>query len=57
MNKGKKYKCCLCKEHKVGYGNIPAPVKKRGLCCDECNIKTVMPARMIAIYGRTENLT
>ena len=40
-------KCCLCgKDILQPYGNNPEPVKHEGLCCDECNIKIVVPARL-----------
>ena len=37
--------CCLCGKRFKGYGNNPDPVKKEGLCCDECNEKIVIPVR------------
>jgi len=54
----KKYTCCIChKEFTTNqkyWGNNPEPVmpgydKKTGknnLCCDDCNINVVIPARM-----------
>jgi len=38
--------CCICGEPIEGYGNNPAPVKDEGRCCDACNIKFVIPARL-----------
>lgn len=43
-------KCCLCKkeiEVRGGWdsGNNALPLK-RGRCCDECNSKKVIPARL-----------
>jgi len=43
--------CCLCGEQFDGYGNNPAPLKD-GVCCDECNAKKVIPARL---RGRNKN--
>ncbi len=40
-----KKKCCICKKEYSGYGNNPAPVKDRGLCCDACNYGVVIPIR------------
>lgn len=37
--------CCICGEEIEGYGNNAAPYKA-GRCCDACNIKFVIPARM-----------
>ena len=40
--------CCICGDEFVGYGNNPEPVKSfdDGVCCDACNIKFVIPARL-----------
>lgn len=38
--------CCICHKHFKGYGNNPYPVAEDGRCCDECNIKVVIPARI-----------
>ena len=37
--------CCICKKLFDGYGNNAEPVCS-GSCCDECNMKEVIPARM-----------
>lgn len=37
--------CCICGEPYKGYGNNAEPYK-HGYCCDECNLKFVIPARM-----------
>jgi hypothetical protein len=37
--------CCICKKKYIGWGNNAQPVKK-GLCCDECNFKVIVPARI-----------
>ena len=35
-------RCCLCKKYFVGYGNNPAPICRKGRCCDTCNWAVVM---------------
>ena len=40
------YTCCICGEDFEGYGNNPAPYKESGKCCDACNRKFVIPARL-----------
>ena len=37
-------KCSFCGKEIVGYGNSPSPLEG-GRCCDECNMKIVMPVR------------
>ena len=44
-----KKRCCICKKEYSGYGNNPAPVKDRGLCCDACNYGVVIPIRAAAL--------
>lgn len=41
-----KYTCCFCGRPFYGYGNNAEPVIKNGICCDECNMKKVIPARI-----------
>jgi hypothetical protein len=38
--------CCICGEPIEGYGNNPEPSKHEGRCCDACNMKFVIPARL-----------
>lgn len=38
--------CCICGEEFEGYGNNPSPVTDEGRCCDACNLKFVIPARI-----------
>lgn len=38
--------CCICGEPIEGYGNNPEPYKHEGRCCDACNLKFVIPARI-----------
>lgn len=40
------YTCCICGDDFEGYGNNPAPYKESGKCCDACNRKFVIPARL-----------
>lgn len=40
------YTCCICGDDFEGYGNNPVPYKESGKCCDACNRKFVIPARI-----------
>lgn len=44
----KHFTCCICGEDSEGYGNNPEPYKsaESGKCCDACNKKFVIPARL-----------
>lgn len=42
------FTCCICGEECEGYGNNPEPIKHDGKCCDACNRKFVIPARLLA---------
>ena len=44
--------CCICGKEFVGWGNNPYPVvtDDDARCCDECNAKYVIPARLDEIY-------
>ena len=44
--KEQKFVCCICGEPNEGYGNNPDPYKNAGRCCDACNLKFVIPARL-----------
>ena len=48
LHEGKvnEFVCCICGEEVEGYGNNPSPVKEDGKCCDACNKKFVIPARL-----------
>ena len=37
--------CVICGEEYEGYGNNALPVKE-GECCDQCNLKVVVPERV-----------
>lgn len=41
--------CCICGEKYEGYGNNAEPYA-HGKCCDACNIKFVIPARIAALH-------
>jgi hypothetical protein len=45
-----RFKCVLCKKKSVGYGNNPAPIKNKGQCCDNCNMRKVIPARFAGLF-------
>lgn len=49
----KKKKCAFCGEEIVGYGNNPAPFTNKGVVCDDCNIRYVIPARLEHLNART----
>jgi hypothetical protein len=38
--------CIICGEEFEGPGNNPVPVTNDGRCCDACNLKFVIPARL-----------
>lgn len=38
-------KCCVCGKEIVGYGNSASPLNG-SKCCDECNLKVVVPLRI-----------
>lgn len=42
-----KEKCCFCGKEIVGWGNNPYPASKEGRCCDECNVRIVIPIRIM----------
>lgn len=46
LRESKKEVCCICGEELEGYGNNPEPYKQSGKCCDACNLKFVIPARL-----------
>ena len=51
LHEGKEaeYTCCICGDDFEGYGNNPAPYKESGKCCDACNRKFVIPARLMQL--------
>ena len=42
--------CSICREPYSGHGHVAEPVNK-GFCCDECNTKIVLPARLLVRKG------
>jgi hypothetical protein len=41
--------CCICRNNFVGYGNNPYPLTTTGSCCNECNQRYVIPARLAGL--------
>jgi hypothetical protein len=41
----KRHLCVLCGDFFKYWGNNPAPLRKRGRCCDRCNKDKVIPER------------
>lgn len=46
--------CCICGSKFTGWGNNPWPVKEEGECCDECNGKYVLSARLVRMFGNSK---
>ena len=40
------FTCGICGRVSKGFGNNPFPLMYAGKCCDECNTKVVIPARL-----------
>lgn len=53
LTEAKENFCCICGEPIEGYGNNPEPYKSAedGQCCDGCNLKFVIPARLEQMKG------
>ena len=49
LKESKEEICCICGEPIEGYGNNPSPYKHEGRCCDACQRKFVLPARLANI--------
>lgn len=45
LDENKEQECVICHKQFEGYGNNAEPVAE-GRCCDECNAKVVIPARI-----------
>lgn len=45
--------CCICKNPFIGYGNNAEPVVTNGICCNECNLKYVIPERLKKLEEQT----
>lgn len=41
--------CCICGKKFTEWGNNPRPVKDEGTCCDDCNMRYVLPARVFGL--------
>ena len=46
------YICCFCKKTYDDFGNNAEPLVLNGKCCDECNTKKVIPARIWTITAK-----
>lgn len=53
LTEDKEHLCCICGEPIEGYGNNPEPYMStdKGQCCDGCNLKFVVPARLAEMEG------
>ena len=50
------FRCVICGDTVVGFGNNPQPISDVGECCDACNLTKVIPARLKeATQGKPEN--
>ena len=51
MNESEKKVCDICDEEFTEWGNHPWPIISRdnAVCCDECNSKFVIPARIMGL--------
>ena len=54
LKEAKEEICCICGEPIEGYGNNPRPYKHEGRCCDACQRKFVIPARLAELNNRKE---
>ena len=54
LKEAKEEICCICGEPIEGYGNNPRPYKHEGRCCDACNLKFVIPARLTELSNSKE---
>ena len=51
IREDKENTCSICGTKYTGYGNNAEPVNN-GKCCDTCNIKVVIPARLKQLLGK-----
>ena len=49
MNKNQKKTCPICGKTYEGYGNNPDPLNIEGNVCDTCNIKVIIPIRILLL--------
>lgn len=47
-------KCCICGKEFIGIGNNASPIKK-GICCDSCNSRFIIPTRQFELSGVEHN--
>lgn len=57
LERSKMHICCICGKEYEGYGNNPYPVgwdvfSEEDRCCNECNMKYVIPARIARLSER-----
>lgn len=54
----RRFRCCLCGKEFYGWGNNPWPVstEEEDRCCDECNSKKVIPARIEMMFNSAKNI-
>lgn len=45
--------CQICGEAYCGYGHNAQPIVS-GLCCSDCNVRLVLPARMAIAFPRRD---
>ena len=57
MMSNQEFVCCICGKKFTGWGNNPWPVvdNDNARCCDECNAKDVIPARLAMLYREKES--
>lgn len=41
-----KIKCCLCNKKVNEFGNNAEPLITNGICCNQCDMEKVLPARL-----------
>ena len=56
-NPNKKNVCCICGRKFDGWGNNPWPIAEKGECCQACNFKHVIPARIALLRAEREETT
>src|ERR1041385_8320999 len=45
--------CVLCNKQFSEWGNNPAPLAEKGQCCDSCDCRKVIPARLLRMSKMT----
>lgn len=51
------YECCICHKIFKDWGNDPWPVVKDddARCCDDCNNRVVLAARLAQMFSKEDN--